>query len=241
MATAPAARHTAEPKVRTVESSDARLSLWIPVSAMTLEGFREWATSDDFPEHVRVAFIGNRIFLDMSNEDPECHAVVKGEIYRVLETLNRELDLGRLYPDGVLVTNSEASLSNNPDASFVSWRTLDAGRARLTRRLNDPSRYRDVEGAPDWVLEVVSDSSVGKDTERLREAYHAAGVKEYWLVDARGDELHLLILIHRKGGYAAAPNRDGWQRSRVFGQDFRLVRTRTRRNLWNYALELRAP
>jgi Uma2 family endonuclease len=36
------------------------------------------------------------------------------------------------------------------------------------------------------VLEVVSASSVEPDTQTLRELYWAAGIKEYWLVDARG-------------------------------------------------------
>ena len=37
-----------------------RLSVRIPVSAGTLAGFRAWALSDEFPEYVRAAFIGQR-------------------------------------------------------------------------------------------------------------------------------------------------------------------------------------
>jgi heat-inducible transcriptional repressor len=37
------------------------------------------------------------------------------------------------------------------------------------------------------VLEVVSPSSVVKDTEWLMSRYHEAGVREYWLIDARGE------------------------------------------------------
>src|SRR5262249_12109278 len=100
-------------------------------------------------------------------------------------------------------------------------------------------RYREVEGTPDWMLEIVSDSSVQKDTQQLREAYHRAGIPEYWLVDARGDDVAFQILYRRKNGYAAAPLKDSWQGSRVFGGSFRLVRQQDEFGLWEYTLEVR--
>ena len=45
------------------------------------------------------------------------------------------------------------------------------------------------------MIEIVSDSSVAKDTRRLPAAYHKAGVGEFWLVDARGPETS--FTIHR--------------------------------------------
>ena len=138
-----------------------------------------------------------------------------------------------------MVTNVAANVSNNPDASFASWKGLDSGRVRLVPRKGEEDRFKDLEGTPDWVLEVVSDGSEEKDTEWLRDAYHRAGIPEYWLVDARGDEIVFQILYHRKRGYVAAPINNGWQKSRVFGREFRLTRKRTRRNLWDYTLEMR--
>lgn len=38
-------------------------------------------------------------------------------------------------------------------------------------------------GAPDWVLEVVSSSSIAMDYQRKLEAYRSAGVREYWIID----------------------------------------------------------
>lgn len=38
-------------------------------------------------------------------------------------------------------------------------------------------------GAPDWVLEVASPSSIGMDYQRKLEAYRSAGVREYWIID----------------------------------------------------------
>jgi Uma2 family endonuclease len=216
-----------------------RFSVFIPRSAATLAGFRDWATSPQFPEHVRAAFIDGKIHIDMSNEDPEVHVVVKGEVVRVLGNLNRQERLGKLYAGGVLVTNEAANVSNNPDASFLSRETIRSGRARVVPREGQEGRFREIEGTPDWVLEVISDNSVAKDTEMLRRAYHAAGIPEYWLIDARGEDILFTILHRRKTGYAAAPVKDGWQRSKVFGRDFRLTRQCDEFGLWEYTLEVR--
>jgi Uma2 family endonuclease len=39
--------------------------------------------------------------------------------------------------------------------------------------------YTEIQGSPDMVLEVVSDSNVHKDYELLRRAYWEAGIREY--------------------------------------------------------------
>jgi Uma2 family endonuclease len=73
------------------------------------------------------------------------------------------------------------------------------------------------------VLEVVSATSLRKDTETLRELYWKAGIPEYWLVDARGDAPAFALLRHAARGYTATrPRAHGWLRSAVFGRAFRL-------------------
>jgi Uma2 family endonuclease len=59
----------------------------------------------------------------------------------------------------------------------------------------------ELEGSPEMVLEVVSETSVHKDTEELRELYWHAGTLEYWLVDARTDATHFDILHYGRKGY----------------------------------------
>jgi Uma2 family endonuclease len=230
----PAAKKSPPPPV-TVD----RESVCIPTSALTLAGFRDWAKSDEFPEHIRAAFIGQEIFIDMSKEDLDTHVAIKGEISRVLMNLNREQKLGQFFADGVLVSNEEASVSNNPDASFFTPETFRSGRVRLVPKSDKENRYVEVEGALDWVLEVISDSSVAKDTIKLRQAYHRAGISEYWLIDARGDDIDFQILYHSKDGYEAAPQQGGWQESRVFGRSFRLERQQNEFGLWEYTLRTR--
>ena len=58
------------------------------------------------------------------------------------------------------------------------------------------------------VLEVVSDGSVRKDTVVLRRAYWEAGVREYWLVDARRDPPSFDILRSTSKAFRAA--RKNW-------------------------------
>jgi hypothetical protein len=66
-------------------------------------------------------------------------------------------------------------------------------------------------------------------------------VREYWLIDARGEEINFQILIRGESDYAATVGRGGWQTSVVFKRRFRLVRQRGRMNLWEYTLEVKPP
>jgi Uma2 family endonuclease len=215
------------------------ICLHLPRSELTLDWFREWVTSDDFPEKVRVTYVDQEIYLDMSKEELETHAAVKAEISWVLMGLYRHSRRGKFHLDGVLVTNVKANVSNNPDAVFVSRKSIELGLVRLVPEKGKHEGYVEIEGTPDWVLEIVSASSVRKDLRQLRRAYHRAGIKEYWLVDARGETIDFQILHWRKNGYAAAPNKGGWQRSHVFDREFRPCRERDDLGLWEYTLDMR--
>jgi Uma2 family endonuclease len=72
-------------------------------------------------------------------------------------------------------------------------------------------------------LEVMSESSVRKDTDRLRELYWRAGITEYWLVDARDLQISFVILRRTAKGYVQVPKQAGWQKSTVFGKSFKLT------------------
>jgi Uma2 family endonuclease len=89
------------------------------------------------------------------------------------------------------------------------------------------------------VLEVVSDSSVRKDTQQLREGYWEAGIREYWLVDARKEPLVFDILRHTPKGYRPSPKKDGWIKSNVFGKTFRLIQETNESGDPEYTLEMR--
>lgn len=212
------------------------LAIAVPESARTLEGFRAWATSDAFPDRGRVSFIDQEVLVDMSPERLELHAKVKNEIAWVITGLCKTSVNGTYYPDGTLVSNDEAGFSTEPDGTFVSFDSFRSGRARLVPQSGADEQAMEIEGTPDWVCEVVSDSSVRKDTVQLRRGYHAAGVREYWLVDARREEVAFTILMHRPDGYVEAEVVDGWQVSPVFGRQFKLERKRDAVGHWEYSL-----
>jgi hypothetical protein len=88
-----------------------RGSLRIPASALTLAGFCDWATSGSIPEHIRVAFLDEEIYLDMSSEELETHNKVKMEIARVLLNWNREHQRGTFGGESMLLTNESAGVS----------------------------------------------------------------------------------------------------------------------------------
>lgn len=44
-------------------------------------------------------------------------------------------------------------------------------------------------GAPEWVIEVVSPSSVKMDYERKKKLYQESGVEEYWIVDTEKEKV----------------------------------------------------
>jgi Uma2 family endonuclease len=213
-------------------------SAFIPASAATHEGFRAWATSDDFPEKLRASFINQGILIDMSPEELETHNKVKTTIVSVIDWLNRQLDLGDLFSDRTLVSNPDAGLSTEPDGTFVTWASFEAGRVRLVPRKDEPGQYVELAGTPDWVLEVVSRSSVRKDTEWLRASYHRAGIPEYWLIDARFAEVSFQVLRRRRDRSLVVAPRGGWHRSIVFGRSFRLDRRKNRLGGWRYTLEV---
>ena len=208
----------------------------IPRGIHSLAGFRAWVLSDEFPEKLKVTYVDGEVFLDMSKEEIRSHAAVKTAVAISLGNLNAETDFGDLYINGVLITNVEAKVSNNPDMVAVFWESLEAGRVRYATK---HGREMEILGSPDWTLEILSDSSVAKDTKQLRQAYHQAGIREYWLIDARGDDLVFQILHWRKNGYVAAAQGE-WLPSRVFDRNFRLKRQRDRRGAWKYELQFRA-
>ena len=197
--------------------------LRVPPDVHTLAGFRRWVFSDDFPEKLKIHYINGNIWTDMTKESIQSHILVKAAVFETLRRLMCEMDLGEFFPDGVLLTNRKAKISNDPDGVAVTWQAVDRKRVRFHK--NKDSEL-EIQGTPDWVMEIVSTSSVTKDTKQLRRAYHKAGIREYWLIDARGEEIKFQILGWRKAGYVQLSVEDGWHQSRVFDHEFRLVRWR---------------
>jgi Uma2 family endonuclease len=136
----------------------------------------------------------------------------------------------------------KAGLSVEPDIMFLSHEAVRSGRVRLVPKASGkPGRYVEIEGVPDLVVEIVSDSSVTKDTRRLPAAYFRAGVREFWLADARGEEP--VFVIHGPGPDGFEPagrDADGFQSSAVLGCRYRLDAARDQDGNWEFDLREQA-
>jgi len=148
------------------------------------ESFRRWARSPDCPEHLRVAYYDGGIWVDPAMERFYAHNQVKVAVAVTLEGLVREGRLGRFVGDGMLWSNPDVDFSTVPDGYFVSFEAFRAGRMRQVPGTQGDSV--ELEGSPEMVLEVVSDSSVQKDLVDMPPRYYEAGVLEYWTIDVRG-------------------------------------------------------
>jgi Uma2 family endonuclease len=211
----------------------------IPAEAHSFAGFRSWSHSDQFPERGRIDYLAGEIEVDMSPEKLYTHGAVKTAVGARLHVLVAERDLGTVYIDRTRVASPSAELSVEPDITVVLWSSLEAGRLReIPSVIGSEGDYVELEGPPDLVVEIVSDSSVRKDTRRLPPLYAAAGVPELWLVDARRDDLRFDIHQLVAGSYQRlTPDADGWIVSPLLGRSVRLTRHRTPFNRWAYELE----
>ncbi len=104
-----------------------------------------------------------------------------------------ELRIGGILlsaPTEVRLTNQR---SREPDVVYVTPRHVFRVSASK------------VNGAPDLVVEVISDDSVRRDRITKRDEYAAAGVPEYWIIDCRpGHEREEFLLLDEGGRYREA-------------------------------------
>lgn len=199
-------------------------SVCIPADVVDLDSFCRWAISDKYPERGKFSFLNGMIWVDLSMERMYSHNRVKTKFTTVLGNLVDTLALGMFLSDGMLLRNSSADLSTEPDGMFVSYDALSTGRIRRIEGVIPDCMQ--LEGTPEMVMEVVSATSVRKDTVDLRKLYWRAEIAEYWLVDARTATPRFDILRRDARGYTATRKQaGGWLKSNVFGRSFRLMRT----------------
>ena len=213
----------------------------IPLDLRTLDEFRAWTHSDDFPEQGRIDYIDGRIEVDMSPENAFAHGTPKVAITEVLNPFATENDFGWLFSDRTRIVSLEANLSAEPDLVFITEASLADGRVKPIPGKSGSNENDDniveFEGGPDLIVEIVSNSSVKKDTVRLPKAYFAAGVREYWLVDVRRGQM--LFTIHTRSKTKFVPqvaDADGLQASSVLNARFLLTRRKSPSGRWRYRL-----
>lgn len=216
-------------------------SLEVPDSALRLEGFRDWAHSDAFPENGRISFLNGEVIVDMSPEDLETHNKCKTGLTAGWYNFLTTCDVGEVISDGMLLLNEDADLGTEPDGLLCLYDSIRSKRVQYSEVVEGSERFVEVRGAPDLAAEVVSRSSVRKDTVTLKNLYFRAGVSEYWLIDARRSEIEFQIFVRGEDAFVPSErNQDGFVRSGVLGHWFRMTRTRNAVDRWRYALEFHA-
>ncbi len=195
----------------------------VPLGLTGLADFRRWAHSPEFPSVGRIDFLAGTIEVDLSPEDIFCHGVLKAEVAAVLQRRIKRHALGLLLIDSTRVVCERADLSVEPDIVFVAHTSLREDRVRLVpKATGEPGRFVEIDGPPDLVVEIVGDTSVEKDTVRLPRAYHAAGVREFWLFDARRRPATFLIHAWTPSGFVPVGSAGGRQWSESLGCGYRL-------------------
>lgn len=198
-----------------VFSEDVEIPPWIVDHA----SFRRWACSKDYPERGKVSYLAGKIWVDVSVEKL-IHNLLKQAVALAIGNFALTKRLGRFIGDRMMLTNVLADLSTEPDGMFVTNKAIQEGRVILS----EGEDSLEVEGSPDMLLEVVSKSSVKKDTRELKRLYWNADIAEHWLIDSRPAEP--TFTLYRRGTREFQPSRkrDGWLRSDVFDALVRLRR-----------------
>ncbi len=190
----------------------------VPAWVIDNASFLRWAESDDAPDKGKISYLQGTVRINPEMEQL-FHNEIKAAITESLRLWSRTHGLGKCYTDGMVYTNEEADFTTVPDGIFLSTPSLEDGLAELDKG----KRSTKITGSADIVVEVVSRSSAQKDLVQLRESYHDASVKEYWVVDSRMDDPKLMILEWTKRGYRSVKADDGWVRSKVLGGSFKLM------------------
>lgn len=131
---------------------------------------------NNIPEKVRAELIDGYLIYNLESPS-RFHQTILGEMYTVINNyIKSKGGPCRVYPAPFAVKlREDGKTIVEPDISVI------CDRDKLTDR--------GCTGAPDWVIEIVSPSNPGHDYIKKLSLYEAAGVREYWIVDPRKEQI----------------------------------------------------
>ena len=138
----------------------------------------EYCTIDDIynlPDDQRAELIDGRIYM-MATPGRIHQDILMALSYHIKDYILRKNGDCKVYPAPFAVflnVNNEIYLE--PDISVV------CDKSKLTEE--------GCKGAPDWIIEIVSPSSRSMDYNKKLFKYRTAGVREYWIVDYKKDQI----------------------------------------------------
>jgi Uma2 family endonuclease len=129
------------------------------------------------------------------------HQSASGNLGFLLRQFIREKRLGIVLNAPMDVVLSQENIVQ-PDIIFIFKKRMDI----ITEK--------NIQGAPDLVIEILSPNTKKKDSILKRKLYAKFGVREFWLVDPQEEEVEVLILkkrgfeqigLYRKGQILTSP------------------------------------
>ena len=136
----------------------------------------------NWPEDFRLELIDGMVYLMASGDDwhqwltPELSGQIRNQLSGNKCLLYTEFDVRLFYEQD----ESDTTVVR-PDIIVVCDRNKSLGK-------------KNCQGAPDFIIEVLSASSEGRDFIDKKKAYRKAGVKEYWIVSK--EAVHIFILVN---------------------------------------------
>lgn len=140
---------------------------------LTYEDYQK--TSDD----QRYELLNGALMISPSPNT--AHQSVQVELGWRMAQFVREGRLGHLFfaPTDVVLSRTDVV---QPDLLFISSERVD---------IITPAN---IQGAPDLIVEIRSDSTAERDESFKRQLYAESGVEEYWLVDPDAATISVLLL-----------------------------------------------
>jgi len=171
----------------------------------------------DLPYTLRVEEVTEDLFDELVDEDTKAelldgvmivhspasllHNRIAGFIRDLMKRYAEEKDAGEIFgPDDLIHVAPGRRFA--PDVFFLE-----------KLRIPDLVGEKQVEGAPDLVLEVLSPSNREYDLEEKRPAYREAGIREIWFIDP--EEQEITVDRRRPSGFATRTIKTGRITSRV--------------------------
>jgi Uma2 family endonuclease len=208
--------------VEILTKGSARVPEWVT----DFDSFRRWTQSSEFPSRGKIEFLGGMMWIEPSRDARE--KPIAAAVLATLGEFVTNKKLGRCYGGKVRLFNAQVSLATAPVAVFVSKTRAQEKLARV----ND----LEVDGAPDLVVHIGTAESKEKDTFHLPYYYHAAGVREYWLIKLLSTP-QFTIYRNAAREYVTVTPHEGWTRSPVLGRSFRIRKEAGKRNVPQYAFD----
>lgn len=150
--------------------------------------YRDYLT---WPDDFRCELIDGKIYL-MTPAPLLAHQDVAGEIFTQAKLALRGKSCRAFIAPVDVRLPSHAEVDENTDVVVQPDVFVVCDVGKLDRR--------GVRGAPDWVVEVLSPSTAGKDQIEKRRIYERHGVLEYWLVHPTDRILTIYRLINGEFG-----------------------------------------